>query len=54
MTAGYRGDGLRAWKQPGATGRRYFLYDGSLPIVELNKDGDVMAVNTFGDNGLVT
>ncbi len=54
MMAGYRGDGLRAWKQPGVTGRRYFLYDGSLPIIELNKDGEAIAVNTFGDYGLVS
>src|SRR6266567_4439454 len=34
LSAGYTGDGLRAWKQ-NASGRTYFLYDGNLPIVEL-------------------
>jgi RHS repeat-associated protein len=54
LTAKYTGDGLRAWKQPGATGKRYFLYDGSLPVIELNKDGEAIAVNTFGAHGLVS
>lgn len=34
MTAGYRGDGLRAWKE-NAQGRVYFVYDGSLPVLEV-------------------
>ena len=46
LTAGYRGDGLRAWKQS-STGRTYFLYDGTLPIIELDSSGCVIATNSF-------
>jgi RHS repeat-associated protein len=53
LTAGYTGDGLRAWKQ-NATGRTYFLYDGILPIVEMNSSGTVTATNSFGASGLVS
>jgi len=53
LTAGYTGDGLRGWKT-NSTGTTYFLYLGSLPIVELNASGTVTAVNTFGANGLVS
>jgi hypothetical protein len=38
MTAGYNGEGLRAWKQVGQS-RTYFLYDGALPMIELAQDG---------------
>ena len=52
-TAGYGGDGLRAWKQAaGAT--TYFLYDGIAPVVELDQTGAVTAVNTFGGSGLLS
>jgi RHS repeat-associated protein len=54
LTAGYRGDGLRAWKQGAAGGRTYFLYDGSLAVVELDAAGSVVAANTFGAAGLVS
>ncbi len=50
-TAGYRADGLRAWKQTGS-GRTYFLYDGTLPIVEMDQTGAVTAANHFGPTGL--
>ena len=53
MTAGYSGDGLRAWKQNSA-GRTYFLYDGIVPVVELDSNGNVIVTNTFGSNGLVS
>jgi RHS repeat-associated protein len=52
LTAGYRGDGLRGWKQT-AGGRTYFLYDGITPVVELSSAGAVTAVNVFGHDGLV-
>ena len=52
LTAGYMGDGRRAWKQS-ANGRTYFLYDGITPVCELDKTGGVIAVNTFGGNGLL-
>lgn len=52
MTAGYRGGGLRAWKE-NTEGRTYFLYDGVPPVVEVNPaSGSV--VNTFGAAGLVS
>jgi RHS repeat-associated protein len=53
MTAGYTGDGLRAWKQS-AAGTTYFLYDGILPVCELDSNGNVVATNTFGANGLLS
>jgi RHS repeat-associated protein len=53
LTAGYRGDGLRAWKQ-NASGRTYFLYDGIVPVVEIDSSGTVTATNTFGASGLVS
>ena len=53
LSAGYTGDGLRAWKQ-NANGRTYFLYDGNLPIVELDSTGSLTATNSFADNGLVS
>ncbi len=36
MTAGYRADGLRAWKETSA-GRIYFLYDGYDLVCELDR-----------------
>jgi len=53
LTAGYNGDGVRGWKQSSA-GRTYFLYDGIVPVVELNSTGAVIAANTFGSTGLVS
>jgi RHS repeat-associated protein len=52
LTAGYTGEGLRAWKQTVA-GRTYLLYDGEIPVLEMDAAGAVTAVNTFGANGLV-
>ncbi len=55
MTAGYTGDGLRAWKQtPAPRSKTYFLYDGLTPICELDNLGKVKAINTFGANGLLS
>ncbi|HEY5838768.1 MAG TPA: RHS repeat-associated core domain-containing protein [Pyrinomonadaceae bacterium] len=53
VTASYKGNGLRAWKQ-NATGRTYFLYDGINPIVELDASGAVNATSTIGSAGLVS
>jgi RHS repeat-associated protein len=66
MTAAYRGDGLRAWKESGGV-RTYFLYDGSLPIMEVSpssgggggeedgpSDSASSSINTFGAAGLVS
>jgi RHS repeat-associated protein len=52
LTAGYRGDGLRAWKQAAGGGRTYFLYDGKTPVLELDAAGTATAVNTWGAAGL--
>ncbi len=53
LTAGYRADGLRAWKQT-ASGTTYFIYDGITPVLELDGNGNETAVNTFGANGLIS
>jgi RHS repeat-associated protein len=53
LTAGYSGDGLRAWKQT-SSGRTYFLYDGIVPVVELSNTGSVASTNSFGAAGLVS
>jgi RHS repeat-associated protein len=53
LTAGYTGNGMRAWKQ-NSSGRTYFLYDGLLPIIEMNSSGAVTATNSFGAAGLVS
>jgi RHS repeat-associated protein len=53
MSAGYRSDGARAWKQT-AAGRTYFLYDGFMPVVELGADGTVAATNSFGVAGVTS
>ena len=53
LTAGYNGDGLRAWKQT-SSGRTYFLYDDVVPVVELDNTGTVVSTNTFGATGLVS
>ena len=53
LTAGYRSDGLRAWKQS-SSGITYFIYDGSTPLYELTGAGVTQAVSTFGVNGLLS
>ncbi|MBI5834812.1 MAG: hypothetical protein HZB16_21130 [Armatimonadetes bacterium] len=52
FTAGYRGDGLRAWQQSGGT-RKYYVYDGWRPVCELDSSGTVLRSWTFGADGLV-
>ena len=52
LTAGYRGDGLRGWKQT-SNGTTYFFYDGEKPILEENAGGTVVATNTFSPMGLL-
>jgi len=52
MTAGYTGDGLRAWKE-GLGGRTYYLYDGTQLVCELTDTGAVSAVMTWGALGLL-
>ncbi|HEV2471965.1 MAG TPA: RHS repeat-associated core domain-containing protein [Chthonomonadales bacterium] len=53
MTAGYRADGLRAWKSNETT-NTYFIYDGIVPVCEVNSSGTVTACNTFGAEGLLS
>ncbi len=53
MTAGYTGDGLRAWKH-NSSGTTYYLYSGMTPVCEMNASGTVTAVNTFGPDGLAS
>jgi RHS repeat-associated protein len=53
LTAGYSGNGLRAWKQ-NSSGRTYFLYDGMVPMIELDNTGAVISTNTFGAHGLIS
>jgi RHS repeat-associated protein len=50
---GYRDDGLRAWKQTEA-GRVYFVYDGGVPVAEMDSGGNLVAMNTVGATGLLT
>jgi RHS repeat-associated protein len=54
LTNGYRGDGLRAWKQPGGGAKTYFLYDGTDVVCELDSSGNLAAHSTFGASGLVS
>src|SRR5205823_13197826 len=44
---------MQAWSQT-AAGPTYVIYDGMLPICELDGSGTVSAVNTFGENGLLS
>ncbi len=53
LTAGYRGDGLRAWKNT-ASGQTYFLYDGISVVCELDAGGNVIAGSTYGAAGLLS
>ncbi len=53
LTAGFGRDGLRAWKQNSAGTRAYFLYDGLVPVCELDGSGNVTAVNTVGPTGVL-
>jgi RHS repeat-associated protein len=52
LTAGYREDGLRAWKQNNQGVRTYFLYDGDTLACELDASGNVTAAYGFGAAGL--
>ena len=52
MTAGYREDGLRAWKEV-AGKRTYFLYSGTTLLAELSANGTVDAYDTWSDFGLI-
>jgi|SRR5581483_4914194 len=56
MTARYRDDGLRAWKQNNQGGRTYFFYDGDTVIYEIKTSPSAATVSRsygYGANGLV-
>ncbi len=54
LFAGYTAGGVRAWKGDGQGNRTYFIYDGGAPVMELDGQGNVSAVNTFGPTGLLS
>ena len=58
MKAGYRGDGLRAWKEKPSGERVYFLYDGDTLLCEVDGTGtdagEVRATSWWGADGLVS
>ena len=51
LTAGYRADGLRAWKQTSA-GRIFYRYDGDKPVLEEDNAGAETAIATYGTRRL--
>jgi len=51
LTCAYRGDGLRARKQPGGGSKTYFLYDGTAVVCELDSSGNVAAYSTERPDG---
>ena len=53
FTAGYRPEGLRAWKQTGvASTRHYFLYDSGHTVAELDSAGALLSAYGWGAAGL--
>ncbi len=52
LTAGYRADGQRAWKQ-NSSGKTYFFYDGDKLLYETNSTGTITAKNVWGQTGLL-
>lgn len=52
LQAGYRSDGLRAWKST-ANGTTYFLYDGDQLVCEFDAAGNLATTNIWGANGLM-
>jgi len=53
LLSNYDTDGLRSQKT-GATGNRFFAYDGLDPVIETDTNSSVLAVNTFGPAGLIS
>lgn len=52
--ADYAFGGLRAWGQPTGGPKTYYIYDDTLPVLELDSSGNVASVNTFGNGGLLS
>ena len=46
LTAEYRGDNMRAWKEDSDGNRTYYLYDGITVIAEMDSDGEITALMT--------
>jgi RHS repeat-associated protein len=53
LSAAYNGDGLRS-RKTSSSSSTFYIYDGVVPIVELNSSGAVTATNSYGPNGLVS
>jgi len=53
LTAGYRGDGLRAWKAGANDQKTFFYYVGDTLLAEVNAAGMVTSYNTYGPTGLL-
>lgn len=51
--SGYDGSGKRAWKLASGS-KSYYLYSGDVPVCEMDANGNITAVNTFGPNGLLS
>ena len=52
LSAGYRSDGLRAWKEVNGV-RTYFLYAGGQLLAELDDTGTLKTSYTYGPTGLL-
>jgi RHS repeat-associated protein len=52
MKAGYRVDGLRAWKENSQGVRTYFLYDDDQLVGEFDQSGTMQVSQTWGAEGL--
>ncbi len=53
ITAGYRSDGLRAWKENTA-GRIYYIYSGTTLLCEIDSTNALSSYNTWGPTGLLS
>ena len=53
VLSSYGPDGLRSEKT-GATGNKFFAYNGLAPVVETSNNSSLTALNTFGPAGLIS
>ena len=53
LSAGYRSDGRRAWKEVNGV-RTYFLYAGGQLLAELDESGTLISSYTWGPTGLLS
>ena len=54
LTAGYTGDGLRAWKAGADGTKTYFIYNGEDLLAETDANGNVLRYNTWGAGDLIS